>query len=286
MSRKIFLTLILLFVSSIVIHAEDAPQQFQGFDLAGYGEGGKKTWDVKGDHADIIGDIVKLTDIIANAYGEEQTNLTAKYGTLDRATGKMHLEKDVVVTTDTGAKLTTDSLDWEREKDLVTTPDKVVINQEGMTATGTGAMAHPNLNTAQLNQDITVEVVPKPQDAMGDVVTITCDGPLEMDYKGQRAVFNQNVIALQTDRKLIADKMEVTFNPDTKQIQDMICTGHVSIIQGENTTYSDKAVYNAQDQKLTLSGSPKLIFYAENKKALPFEEKQEPASADTPQLRQ
>lgn len=270
MLQKIILTSVIIFISSIVIHAEDAPQQFQGFDLAGYGEGGKKTWDVKGDHADIIGDIVKLTNIVANAYGEEQTNLTAKFGTLDKATGKMHLEQDVVITTDTGATLTTDSLDWEREKDVVTTPDKVVINKENMMVTGTGAVAHPNLNTAQLNDDITVRLEPEPEDALGEVVTITCDGPLEMDYKGQKAVFNENVIAIQTDRKLIADKMEVYFNPDTKQITEMVCTGHVSIIQGENTTYSEKAVYNARDQKLVLSGAPKLIFYADNKNSLPF----------------
>lgn len=275
MPRKIFLTLFVLLVNSAVIYAEDAPQQFQGFDLAGYGEGGKKTWDVKGDHADMVGDTVELTDIVANAYGEEKTNLTAQQGTLDKASGKMHLEKDVVITTDQGATLETDSLDWEREKDLVTTPDKVVITKDGMTATGTGAVAHPNLNTAQLNEDITVQLEPKPEDSIGDVVTITCDGPLEMDYKGQKAVFNDNVIAIQTDRKLMADKMEVSFDAVTKQIQQMTCRGHVSIIQGENTTYSNEAVYNAQDQKLTLSGSPKLIFYTDNKNTLPFKAKPE-----------
>jgi len=267
MVKKIFLCLIVVLLNSITLHAQEATQgsnqEFQGFNLTGYTDAGQKKWDLQGDRADILGDVIKLTDIDANAYGEETVNLQAQQGELNKATGKMHLEKDVVITTQTGAQLTTDSLDWDREKDLVTTSDVVTIVKEGMTATGTGAIAHPNLNSAQMNEDVTVTVNTEPEKPAGKIVTITCDGPLEVDYVKQMAVFNQNVIAIESDKKLLADKIEVFFDSQTNQIEEMICTGNVSIVQGENTTYSEKAIYKAGEQRLTLTGQPKLILYME-----------------------
>ena len=274
MNIKITILFFFFFSHGIIIQAEESAQQFEGFNLSGYGEGNKKTWDIKGQRADILGDNIKVTDIIANAYGEEQTILTAKYGTLDKVTGKIHLEKDVVITTDSGVKMTTDALDWDRNNDLVKTDSQVVLNREGMTAIGTGATGHPNLKIAQLNEDVTVKIdTKKPEDPEGSTVTITCDGPVEVEYDKQRAVFNNNVVAIEGDRKLIADKMELFFDTVSKQIKEMICTGHVSITQGGNTTYSDKATYNAVEKKVTLSGSPKLILYTQEKSdTLPFGE--------------
>src|SRR3989338_727254 len=172
--KKIILTLFIFLAFNMAIHAEESqsPQQFQGFNLSGISEGGKKTWDINGDNADIVGDLIKLTNIVANAYGEEPANLTAQYGTLDKASGKMHLEKDVVITTEDGAKLTTDSLDWERNNDLVHTKDRVVLTKEGMVATGTGATGHPNLKMAQLNEDVQVDIETKSEEGSTGKVTI------------------------------------------------------------------------------------------------------------------
>ncbi|HOW34923.1 MAG TPA: LPS export ABC transporter periplasmic protein LptC [Candidatus Omnitrophota bacterium] len=276
MIRNITLAFLILLSGGVLIRAEDSSQpaaqqsnqQFQGFDLAGYKDGGQKAWDIKGDRADILGDIIKLTDIVANAYGEEQMNLTAKSGTIDKVSGKMHLQDDVVVTTQTGSKLVTDSLDWEREKNVVTTPDKVVLTREGMKTTGTGAIAHPGLNTAQINENVTVTVDTDPKKKDSNHVTITCDGPLEVDYATGNAVFNNNVVAIEGERKLTADKMEVFFDKEAKQIKEMICTGHVSISMGQNTSYSEKAIYKAAEQKLLLIGTPKLIFYTQGDDAV------------------
>jgi len=288
--KKIPLTFFLLLFWCITIHADEteSPQQFEGFNLAGYEEGGKKTWDVKGDTADIIGNIVKLTNIVANAYGAEQMNLTAKNGTVQKDTGLMHLENDVVITTNTGTKLTTDTLNWERSKDLVQTDDDVTITREGLVATGTGALGHPSLKDAQLNKDVTVtfetnEGQSASGAALGRVVTITCDGSMEMEYENQKATFNDNVVAIDGDRKLTADKMEVFFDTEASQIKELICIGHVSVVQGENSTYSEKAVYNAAEKKLTLSGRPKLILYTAKEGGLSFGESgsDKPVSSDS-----
>ena len=256
-------TMILFLVMIPALYADESGQQFEGFNLQGYGEGGEKSWDVTGETADIVGNIIKLTDIVANTYGSDAMNLKAESGSIDRGNDHMHLEKDVVITSKTGAKMMTDSLDWHKKEDLVTTNDKVVLTDQGMMATGTGATAHPGLKKAKLNEDVTVKVKSEPTKPGGQDVTITCDGAMEIDQAKSQAIFHDNVVAIQTDRELRADQMEVYFDPKTNQIEEMICLGNVSIKQGENTTHSEKAVYRAQDQKLTLSGKPKLILFTE-----------------------
>jgi len=238
--------------------------------LAGYGENGAKEWDVKGDTADILGNTIQLTNIVANAYGEEDMNITARTGTLDKASGNMHLEQDVIITSETGGQLITDSLDWQKDKDLVTTNDDVLISKEGMTATGTGAVAHPNLSSAQLNEHVTVNVNTDPHSAAGRMITITSDGSMEVEYEKGQAVFNKNVVAIDGDRKLTADKMTIYIDTKTNQISEMVCTGHVTVIQGENTAHSEQATYKAATKTLVLSGRPKLVLYTqqENGKGL------------------
>ena len=270
MFKRVILTIAIFFVGTMLILADDAPQQFQGFNLEGYTQNGQKSWDVTGDTADVLGSFINLSNIVANAYGEQKMNLTARNGTIDQSSGRMHLEKDVVITTETGTQMTTDSLDWEREKDLVTTEDHVKITNKDMTATGTGIFAHPSLKTAQMNEDVTVNLKTDPKTNGGETVTVTCDGPLEIDQAKQMATFNNNVVAIQEGRELKADKIEMYFDAKTNQIQEMICTGNVAIIQGQNTTYSEQAVYKAGEQKLILSGRPKLILFTGGKGFAPL----------------
>jgi len=161
--KKIIFVLAIFFICSLSIAEEKSNQQFLEFNLVGYGAGGKKAWDVKGESADIFESIVKLHNIVANVYGQEEMNLTAKTGSMDKASGNMHLEKDVVATTKTGARLTTNSLDWQRNSDLVTTKDLVTVEKEGMTAIGTGVKAHPNLDQAQMLKDVTVKMNTDPK---------------------------------------------------------------------------------------------------------------------------
>lgn len=264
MKKKVFLVLAFFLINGLVAAEEKSNQQFLEFNLAGYGQEGKKTWEVRGQSADIFENIVKLSNIVANVYGEEDMTLTAQRGSMDKASGNMHLEKDVVATTKSGARLTTDSLDWQRNSDLITTPDKVTVEKENMTAVGTGAKAHPSLNQAQMERDVTVKINTDPKKTGGGLTTITCDGPLEIDYQNQLAVFNKNVKAVNEEQGTIyADRMKVYFDFKTKQLNKIVCKGNVKIEKGENTTYSDEAIYLAAEKKVTLLGRPKLILYSE-----------------------
>ncbi len=267
--KKLFPFLFFIFLAAPA-SAQRGAQQFEKFNLQGYTDAGVKAWDVKGDTAQIEGNKVNMNNVDANRYGEQRVNLTAARGTLDKANGNVHLEQDVVITSqNNGGQLKTDYLDWDKNKDIVKTDAPVVITDpaQGMTATGIGLKAHPGLQTAQMQEDVKVTVVSQKTNVQ--TVTITCDGPMEIDQKKNKATFTKNVVAVETDRTLKADLMEVFFDPVTNKIKEAVCTGHVQILQGGNITYSDKAVYNGTDQTLTLVGRPKLIMVTGDKGIMP-----------------
>jgi len=244
--------------------AQEPRQQFEGFNLEGYTDGGERDWNVTGDTADIQGETIAITNVDANKFGDQEMNLKAQRGIVDKATGNIHLNKDVVITAKTGEQLKTDSLDWQKDADLVSTEDEVVLTGEGMQATGKGLTAKPGLRKAQLNQDVSVTMNTEPEKKeKGRKVTITSDGPMEIDQANNLAVFKDNVVAVQEDQTLKSDKMEIYIDPDTKKVNQIVCVGNVSIQQGENITYSQRAVFRPEEQKLILTGRPKLIMETE-----------------------
>ncbi len=298
MVLKTFLTFLTFLLLTCNIFAQDqnaqeSDQQIMDFSLASFSEKGKKSWDLSGKSADIFQDVVKLKDVIGNLYGkEEDIKLTAEKGDFDKAQGKVHLEENVVITTSTGAKLTTDSLDWDRKNQLVTTKDVVNIERGNMVTTASGAHGEPNLKKVSLEKDVTVNINPEtdgkskePSDKKK--IVITCDGPLQIDYDKNIATFNNNVKVDTQDALIQSDIMDVYFGKagagkDTSgskkadsdvssalggsamgsKIDKIVARGNVKITRGENVSYSDEAIYSALDKKIILSGKPKLIIYS------------------------
>ena len=199
MRKTAFLVFIFLFGLSFALearqkkppksaeNADSGPgeQKMMDFSLCGYTQRGKKSWQVKGDSADIFSDIVRLNSVTANVYGEEENiKLVGDKGAYDKTAGKMHLEKNVVITTDSGGKLTTDSLDWDRVSQKVTTNDIVNIEKQNIKATAKGLEGEPNLKKIFLKDDVRVEIKEQDTEALtaGKAPTvITCSGPLEID---------------------------------------------------------------------------------------------------------
>ncbi len=298
MILKTFLTFLTFLLLTFNVFAQDqnaqeSDQQIMDFSLASFSEKGKKSWDLSGKSADIFQDVVKLKDVIGNLYGkEEDIKLTAEKGDFDKAQGKVHLEENVVITTSTGAKLTTDSLDWDRKNQLVTTKDVVNIERGNMVTTASGAHGEPNLKKVSLEKDVTVNINPEtdgkskePSDKKK--IVITCDGPLQIDYDKNIATFNNNVKVDTQDALIQSDIMDVYFGKagagkDTSgskkadsdvssalggsamgsKIDKIVARGNVKITRGENVSYSDEAIYSALDKKIILSGKPKLIIYS------------------------
>jgi len=260
----------------------DAEQQLNDFSLAGYGDKGKKTWDITGKSADMFTDNIIFKKVTGNLYGNaEQVQLTADKGDFNKTEGKVRLEQDVVVTTSSGTKLTTDSLDWDRNNNIVSTKEKVKIKRDNLVSTSLGATGQPGLNKVDLEKDVKLEI--NPDGAKGtknganpaEKIVITCDGPLSIDYEKNLATFMHNVKVERLESQIYSDKMFVYFTRDSgkskakagsatmnSKIDKIIAQGNVKVVQGENISYSNEAVYSALDKKITLSGRPKLVIYS------------------------
>jgi LPS export ABC transporter protein LptC len=266
------------------LRAEESDQQISDFSLVGYAEKGKKNWDISGKSADIFDDVVKLKEVVGNLYGEkEDIKLTAERGDFDKKQGKVHLEENVIITTTTGAKLTTDSLDWDRKNQLVSTDEVVNISKENMVTVARGATGEPNLNRIKLAKDVRVDIVPNPEKDPQDTknkIIITCDGPLEIDYAKNIATFKNNVKVDTQDNVIYSDEMDVHFNASDEEtasvagedgsaeimgakIEKIVARGNVKIVRGQNVSYSQEAIYTALDKRIVLTGKPKLIIYSE-----------------------
>jgi LPS export ABC transporter protein LptC len=262
-------------------------QQIGDFSLSGFGERGKKTWDLSGKSADIFADTVKLQQIVGTMYGAQETiKLTAKRGDFDKKEGLVHLEDDVVITTASGARMTTDSLDWDRKHNLVKTTDQVNIERDNMVSQAIGASGKTDLKQVTLEKDVQVDITPANQNKpKGDInrtkITITCDGPLEIDYDKNIATFLNNVKVDREDSQIYSDRMDVYFSQGkadqaksaseasgasggvmSSNIEKIVSIGNVRIVRGENISYSDQAIYTAADRKITLVGKPRLIMFS------------------------
>ena len=234
---------------------EGAGQKLLAFSLSGTEEGRKK-WDIEGESADLLSsELVELSNITGKTYNKEKViTITADSGTLDRKSNDVKLRSNVVAVTDDGARLTTDKLNWNAQKEEVWTKDIVKVERDNIKVKGAGIEGHPNLEKVKFTRDVTIDIAPS--------TIITCDGALEIDYKQSVAYLNDNVEVIDERGQLKADKACVYFDKERKEIKKVIAEGNVSIERDENITYSHKAIYYADEARIVLEGRPKLMIYS------------------------
>ncbi|MBU0548057.1 MAG: LPS export ABC transporter periplasmic protein LptC [Candidatus Omnitrophica bacterium] len=263
--------------------ANDSDQQIGDFSLSGYGEKGKKSWDLSGKSADIFNEVVKLKEVVGNHYADkDNVNLTADNGDFNKNSGVVHLENNVVITTSSGAKLTTDSLDWDRKQQIVSTLDKISLQRSDMNLTGEGARGQTALKQVALEKNVRLDIEPlDKQKGKKEKIIVICDGPLEVDYEKNIAIFNNNVKVETPDLIMYSDKMQVYFTAKqegikkgqgsvvmSSSINKIVALGNVRILRGENISYSQEAVYTAVDKRIVLTGRPQIeIYQTENMNA-------------------
>lgn len=244
----------------IIKEAEKMPeagvdQKVLSFNLAGYAEDGKKKWEVLGESANVIADIVNMDNIVAKAYGADTSmTLTAKKGEYDKLNNKVKLWDNVVATTNDGAKLNTDQLIWDSKGGKVSTDSFVKVEKDNMSSEGKGASLDPKFKQIEFKDEVIVKQ---------GATTVTCDGPLEVDYEKNIAIFNNNVKVTDERGEIKANKMEVIFDKASKKLVKVIAEGNVNIVRGENSTFSEKAIYTFDDGKAVLTGSPKIVIFPE-----------------------
>ena len=204
---------------------EDVRQKVMAFNLEGLSDSGQKKWDVTGKSAESVSKTqMKLNDIVAKAYGNDsEATITARDGMYDKSKNNVTLENDVKAT-------------------IVSTKGFAGDMMAGTTA---DAKSGP------------------PREGKKTKTTITCDGEVEFNYENNQAYFSKNVKVSGDDGDIDADKITVNLDPSTRRVKEIVAEGNVKIKQGENMTYSDKAVYVESERKILLTGKPKLVIYQE-----------------------
>ncbi len=202
------------------------------FNLEGMTEKGEKKWEVIGRTARSISENeVRLEDIIAKTYGDEEAVITADEGVYDKSKNNVRLEKNVIATIENAGSTIKDQM---------------------------GFSPFPE-NSAKNDAP---EDASKPKEKKK--IVITCDGEVEFDYAKNLAYFKDNVKVRSADGDIDADKITVNLDAGTKKINDIVAEGHVKITQNNNAAYSDNAKYSEADKKVSLSGNPKVVITQED----------------------
>lgn len=244
---------------------ELSQQEVKDFSFAQYKEGGLEKWEMNGRSAEVLGNKVSIEYLSALSFGEgSMLKLKANKGVFDKGDNLVHLSDNVVAACSDGTKLITDHMIWDAETKNISTDCSVNIKRPDMDITATGATCDMEAKTAELKQDINAKLVSAESGIPNAVsgksqATITCDGPLELNYMQNRAFFHGNVKIEDSRGNIMADRLDVYFDPETKRVKCVVGRGNVRIINGENITYSEKAIYLVDQGRVILPNRPKLV---------------------------
>ena len=234
------------------IDGVDLEQKVLTFSIDGRSPKGVQQWHLEGNSAEIIGEDIHLNDLSAVAYSDDATiNLTSQKGIYHKEQGFVELLGKVEVISDDGLSFKTDQAKWSQHSKEISTDVLIQIEKDGMKATGIGGMANSDEKKARLNKDVTVSIEPN--------TTVNCDGSLDVNSIDNTAVFHDNVMVVDKDGKLFADKLTVNFDPDTKKISEVIAEGNVKVKKGKSYTVSEKAIYTESTKSAKLLGRPRII---------------------------
>jgi len=242
--------------------SEKRPQKVFSFAFTKYTPEGQREVEIEGDSADILSNTVQLMNVMAKAYAEEvPVTVTADRGEYDKKKNKIHLEKNVVATTDDGTRLVTEALDMSPSQHVVETDLPTQVKKDNINVEGTGARAETNLKKVKFQKNVTV-VIQNTEDKASGPTTITCDGPLVIDYEKNIAHFKDNVVAQDSRGKLTADTMDVYYNRVSRRVAKIVGAGDVVIENPDgNKTFSDSVIYLADEGRIILGGDTEALYF-------------------------
>jgi len=254
------LTLSAFFLLLVSVNTQAYSQQkIKDFYLSNFKDDGSRDWEVKGREAVIHDKHIDIDEMEAECYLEKDTIfVTSDAARLNKENMNVSLKNDVHIENKEGAALDTDSLDWQREKNYIETDDRVKITRDKMQIEAEGLFADIQLKKANFKKDVEVTF---PDEETKEVTTAVCSGPLEIEYSEGKATFNENVVVTHPQGKLYSDKATLFFDIENKEIVKIVSEGNVKIVRGNNVIHSQKATYLNKEQKIILTGRPRVIYY-------------------------
>lgn len=250
-----------IFKSTKATAQKQETQKVYFFSFAKYNPAGGTEIEIEGDSANILADTVDLLNVVAKAYADETpVTITADKGKYEKKTNMVHIEQNVVATTQDGTRMTTQELDIYPEKHVLQNDVQTIVRKNNINVDGIGAHGDTNLKRVKFKKNVTVIVQPD-KGSSEEPTVITCDGPLEIDYNKNIAYFKDNVIAKDRRGTLYADTMDVYYSKANKKVSKIVAKGNVVIENPDgNKTYSESVVYLADEGRVILGGDTEALY--------------------------
>ena len=249
---------------------EEALQEVKDFSFVQYKDGGGENWKLKGRSAEVVDDKINIEYLSSLSFCQgTMLKLKARQASFNKGESLVRLRDNVVAATTDGTRLTTDYLEWNTETKDASTDAAVNIKRLDMEVSGIGAVCDIEGRTAELKENINASIQSSDAAILRSTqyarrTTILCNGPLELNYNKNRAVFNKNVKVEDSRGTILAERIDVYFNPANRHIKCVVARGNVRIINGENVTYSDRAIYLVDEGRVILPNRPKLVIQSDN----------------------
>lgn len=229
-------------------------ERLDNFILTGFDKENKKKWELTGKDAYIHDEEVALTTVNAKAYQEKGAiDIKADKGFINKVNKAVSLRENVILKHFRGATLYTEMLNWNQEKEIVWTDLPLKLVKDANEIVGVGGEVDTNLSRAIIKKDVEFKAVPQ--------TIITSQGPLEIDYLKNVAIFNIDVHVVDRRGELFCDTLIVYFDPEKKGITQAHAKGNVKLRRGNAWSFSQEATYDVAKGNIILLGRPKLEIY-------------------------
>jgi lipopolysaccharide transport protein LptA len=228
------------------ISAQEMPiipksEEVRGFVMTIVDKGGKEKASISGSKANILqGGLIEILDVVARIYGQEKG------------------DSDTLVHTQKGL--------YNKFQNIISTDQFVRINRRGMIVTGTGIKWLPEKEKLKIDENVRIDYSPEENkngasnaDITSRLTVITSRGCGVLDYSKGMAVLERDVVVENADTNLKAHTMKVYFDKISQQIQRVDAYGDVKIKQPKRESKSKKAVYYVGEDKIELTGKPRIV---------------------------
>ena len=88
-----------------------------------------------------------------------------------------------------------------------------------------------------------------------DPIYITADW-MEVDQVKNVITYKGRVVMLQADMTMRSETLVAYYDPEMKQMKQIIAEGKVNAVQGNRTATGEKAVFDDKSKTVTLTGNP------------------------------
>lgn len=112
-----------------------------------------------------------------------------------------------------------------------------------------------------------------------DPIYITADW-MEVDQKKNTITYKGRVVTVQADMTMRSNTLTAHYDPDMKQMKQIVAEGKVQATQGNRVATGEKAVFDDKAKTITLTGDPvmrqgnsqvsgtRIIYYVEQDRAV------------------